>query len=106
MRTGWAEGQLGTAGVLIGEENLLPGGAAVRRAEDAAVRLRRVGVAQGARKRDVGIVRIDDDASDAARLFEAHVFPRLSGVDGLVDAVADGDVAANERLAGAGPYDG
>ena len=36
---------------------------------------------------------------------EAHVRPALAAVGGLPDAVSDGDVRADERLAGAGPDD-
>ena len=54
---------------------------------------------------DVGIVGVDDDPSDAARAFQAQVRPCLAAVCGLVDAVADGDVAADERLSRTHPHD-
>ncbi len=34
---------------------------------------------------------------------ETHVGPRLAAVDGLVDSVAEGNVAPDERLSGPGP---
>ena len=83
------------AGVLVDEQRRSPGLAAVGRAEDAALRLRPVGVAERAREHDVRIRRIDDEARDAAGLLEAHQRPGLAGVGGLVDALPDRDVAAD-----------
>src|SRR6185295_13375146 len=79
--------------------------AGVTGAVDAALLLRTVGVAERAGQHDVRIARVDDDAADPPRRVEAAVRPRLAGVCRLVDAVADRDVAADERFAGAGPDD-
>ena len=96
---------VGAAGVLVGEERLGPGLAAVGGAEDAALLLRAVGVAERARQHDVGILRVDHEARDAAGLLQAHERPGLAGVHGLVDALAERDVAADLALAGARPDD-
>ncbi len=82
---------------------LLPRLAAVRGAINAALRLWSVAGAHRGRKNNVGIVRVDHDARDAARLFQTHVRPRFAGVGGLVNAVAEGDVAADEGFTGADP---
>ena len=96
---------VGAAGVLVDEQRLRPRLAAVGRAEDAALRLRAVGVAERAGEHDVRVLRVDDEARDAAGLLEAHQRPGLAGVGRLVDALADRDVAADLALAGAGPDD-
>src|SRR5262249_44202474 len=97
--------QLGAAGVLVDEQRALPRRAAVGGAEDAALGLRPIGVAQRAREHHLRVRRIDDDATDAPGLVEPHVLPRLPGLGRLVDAVADRDVAADPCLAGPGPDD-
>ena len=96
---------LRAAGVLVDEQRPLPRGAAVGRTEHAALLLWTVRGAERARAHDLRIGRIDHDAADAAGLLEAHVRPRVAGVRRFVDAVPDRDVAANPRLAGAGPDD-
>ena len=52
-----------------------------------------------------GLVRVDRDAGDVARLGQAQVAPGLAAVVGLVDAVAVRDVAADAGLARAGVDD-
>src|SRR5439155_22396433 len=96
---------VGAARVLVDEQRALPRPAAVGRPVHAALELRPVRVAEGAGEHDVGIARIDHDASDASRRLEAGARPGLARIRGFVDAVADRDVAADERLARAGPYD-
>ena len=98
-------GDVRGAGILVDEEHLLPGPAAIRCPIDPALLLGPVAVPHRGHEDDVWVARIDDDARDAAGAVEAHVAPRLSCVSGSVDAIADGDVAANECLAGAGPDD-
>ena len=51
---------------------------------------------------DVRIARIDDDRADMARVLQADVCPRLSGIGGLVHAVTVGDVAAKAGFTAAG----
>ena len=45
---------------------------------------------------------MNDDVADVTSVFEADVGPGLSGVGGFVDAIAEGDVAADAGFAGAG----
>jgi len=96
-------GDVRAAGVLVDEQHAVPRSAAVGRSEDAALRLRAVRVAERAGEDDVGVLRVDDHARDAAGPIEAHARPRFAGVGRLVDAIADRDVASDECLAGAGP---
>ena len=96
---------VGAARVLVDEERALPRLAAIGGAVHAAIGLRAVRVAEGAGEHDVGIARIDRDAADASRRIEPGVRPGLARIGRLVDAVADRDVAADERLARAGPHD-
>src|SRR5688500_10358709 len=93
------------AGVLIDEECALPGPSTIRRLVHTTLLLRTVAVALRGHPDDVGIRRVDHDPADASGGIESHVRPRASGIGGLVDAVADRDVASNERLAGARPDD-
>ena len=72
--------EVGAAGVLVDEEHALPRAAAVGRAIHAAIRLRPVRVAERAGEHDVGIARVDDEASDPARRVEAEVRPALARV--------------------------
>src|SRR5262249_46867483 len=96
---------VGAAGALVDEQRARPRCAAVDGAIDAAILLRPVSVAERAREHDVGISRIDHDPPDPTRVVEARVLPGPPGVGRLVDTVADRDVAADERLASAGPDD-
>src|ERR1700693_3390586 len=96
---------VGATGVFVHEQNLVPSFATISGAEDAALGLRPIGVAQRAGQDDVRIARIDLHAADASGLFEAHQGPVLARVDGLVNPLAHGDVAADERFAGARPDD-
>src|SRR5580700_641400 len=57
-------------------------------AEDAAVGLGSGRSAQDAGKNNVGIGRVDDDASDAAALGQTHVGPGFAGIGGFVDSIA------------------
>ena len=98
------EGQVGAAGVVVHGEHLLPVGAAVGRAVHAALRLRGVGVAQGAGVHPVRVGGMDQNAGDAAGGFEPPVVERAAPVGGAVDAVPHGERRADdEGLAGPGP---
>ena len=93
------------AGLVVEEEDLLPGLAAVGGLEQAAFLVGAVEPAQGADVDDVGIFRMDGDAADLEGLLQAHVLPGLAAVGGLVNAVAVGDGVAWVVLAGADPDD-
>src|SRR5437868_1616652 len=69
-------GKLGAPSVLINEQHLLPTLAAVRRFEDAALALRAVRLANCAGENGIRVVWINDDASNVARLLQAHAAPR------------------------------
>src|SRR5437016_7665710 len=68
---------VGAARVLVDEEHFIPGLSAVCGAEDAALRLRPVGVAQRARQHDVWIARVDFHAADTAYLIQSNQRPGL-----------------------------
>src|SRR6185295_14756931 len=86
---------------LVHEESLLPGLAAIRGAEDAALGVGAEEVTLGGDQHDVGVARIDPHAADVAAVGEAAVLPCLAAVGGAIDAVAGGDVPAGGDLAGA-----
>src|SRR5207248_6765343 len=77
----------------------------VGRLVEAAIRAVAPQLSGGAGVDGVGVARIDDDARDPLRLREPHVLPALAAVDGLVDAVADGDGIARPRFARSHPDD-
>ena len=66
--------------VVILEENFLPRGATVMRTVDASIGIRRIHVAERSHEDGVGILGIDDDATDLFRVFESEMLPRLAGV--------------------------
>src|SRR5438309_469255 len=78
-----------------------PVGATVIAAEDTALGVRAVSVAESGDKSDIGIRGMDDDLADVARVFQSNVVPGLAAVVRTIDAVAEGDVAANAGFAGA-----
>ena len=99
------EGDVDASGVFIFVENFLPGLAAVGGAEDAALGVRSIGMAEGGYENDVGVIGIDDDFADGARVAESDVFPTFAGVEGFVDSIALRNVAAYAGLAGANVND-
>ena len=94
------ENNVDAAGALVEVENFLPGLAAITGAEDAAFGVRAVGMAESGDQGDVGIRGMDDDLADVASVFQSHVVPGLAAVVRTIDAIAEGDVAANAGFAG------
>jgi hypothetical protein len=90
----WIKSDIDAARVLVLVEDLVPGLAAVEGAENAAFRVRAVGMAERGDERDIRITRIDDDFADGAGVAQADVLPGFAAVQCLVDAVALRDVAA------------
>ena len=95
------EGDVDAAGVLVLVEHLLEGLAAVGGAEEAALRVGAVRMAQHRDEQAVRVARIDDDLRNLLAVAQAQVRPGLAGVGGLVDAVAGGEVGALQPLAAA-----
>ncbi len=62
--------------------------------EDATLLLRPGQPAESAGKDVIWVVRINYDPADPASLVEAHVLPRLAGVNRLVNAIAH-DIAVS-----------
>ena len=93
------EGHVDASGVLIFVENFLPGLAAIGRAENTALGVRSVGMAERGHENDVRIVGIDDDFADGAAVAQANVLPGLASVERFVNSIAVRDVSANAGLA-------
>ena len=104
-RVGRVDAEVDGAGLGVAEQHLLPGRAAVARAEHAALLVRPEGVAERGHVDQIGVVRIDADAADVARVGQADAAPGRAAVGRPVDAVAVRDVDADARLAGAGVDD-
>ncbi len=96
------EDDVDRAGVFILEQDLRPTLAAIGRAENAALRVRTVGVADRRDINDVLILGVNDERADVAGVFQADVAPVAAAIDRFINAVAISDVAAQGRLAGAG----
>ena len=95
------EGYIDAAGVLVLEQDLGPGLAAVGGAEDAALLIRPVRMPKRSHENDAGIARVDDQLADRAGVAQAHVLPGFARVERFVDAVAGGGIAADAAFAGA-----
>src|ERR1051325_5081723 len=93
------EDEIDRARLVVTIENLLPGLAAVFRAEDAALSVRAEGVPERRDVDDIRVARVNAHAPYLPRVFEAHALPGLARVGRFVDAVAVRDIAANRRLA-------
>jgi hypothetical protein len=87
------------AGLVVAEQDLVPGCAAVFRPVHAAVGIRRRMVAERGDVDEIGIGRVHTNLGDDLRVGEADVRPGLAGVGRLVGAAALNDVAADVRLA-------
>src|SRR5205814_10537170 len=88
-------------GTVVKIENFLPGLAAIASAENAALGVFTVGVAESSDEGDVGIRGMDDDLADVAGVFQADIVRGFAAVVRTVNAVAEGNVAANASFAGA-----
>src|SRR5690348_15970005 len=98
---GRIEGEIDGSGLVVFEENLLPGLAAIAGFEDAA---RFVGAIRVAHRRDIEHIRIcgvHNDSSDVPGVLEADVIPGLAAVQRLVHAVAVRNISPPAGLAGA-----
>ena len=99
-------GEVGGAAVGVHEQDVLPAPAAVRAAEDAALRVGAEEVPLGGGEHHVGVAGIDPQAADVAAGGEPARLPGPAAVARAIDAVASGDVPAGGDLAGAHVEDG
>src|SRR5258708_23163255 len=83
------------------EQHTLPALAAVAGAEERALVIGAERVAERGDERDIRVSRVDDDGADVRGVAQTQVLPGPAGIEGLVYAVAIGDVAARAGLAGA-----
>src|SRR5206468_9502417 len=86
-RIAGTEGEVDGAGVLVLEEDLVPAPPAIRRAEDPALGIGTVGMAEGGQEHAVRIARVDQDAADLLRVAETDVRPGAAAIRRLVRAV-------------------
>jgi hypothetical protein len=98
-RIGRVHGEIDRAGVGTAREDLLPGGAAVGGAIDAAHFVRPPEMAERGDVHDVGILGMDAHRADGLAILQPDIAPRLAAVDGFVDAVAVGGIAAHAGFA-------
>ena len=89
------------AGVLVLVEHLFKSLAAVGGTENAALRVRTVGMAEHRDKKAIGIARIDGDLRNLLAFAEAEMRPGPACVVGFINAVADRKIGALEAFAAA-----
>jgi len=90
------ENDVAAARAVAEVENFLPGFAAITRAEDAALGVRAVRVPESGDIGDIGTRRMDDDLADGGACPSIPtLFQVLAAVVRTIDAIAEGDVAAN-----------
>ncbi len=90
--------EIDRAGLVVAEEGLLPGLAAVDTLEDAAFGAGCAVLAERCDEDDVRVRWMDADLRDRLRVGEADVGPGLAGIRRPVDAVPRHDVAADAGL--------
>src|SRR6266699_6138027 len=93
------ENAVNATGAVVEVKNFLPGFAAIAGAENAALGVFAVGVAESGDEGDVGIGGMNDDLADVARVSQPNVVPGLAAVVRTVNAIAEGDVATNAGFA-------
>src|SRR5215469_6654397 len=71
---------VGAAGVFVNEEHLRPTLATIGGAENAAIRLRAISVAERTGKNKVRIRRVDDHIANAAGFLKAHARPGFARI--------------------------
>src|SRR5205807_1562520 len=101
LRVGRVEGEGDGAGVLVLGQHLVPGLAAVAGAEDAALGVGPVGVAEHGDEHPVRVARVDQHGPDLLAVAQADVLPGLAAVGRFVHAVADRQVRPLQALAAA-----
>ena len=99
VRIGWIDNQIAGAGFVAAEKNFLPGLAAIFRSKYAALFVRRPHMSLRRDVNDIRILRMDANARNLSRVFQADVLPGLAAVRRFVNSIAVRNVAANRRLA-------
>ena len=79
--------------MLVNVENTLPVFAAIGRPVQTAIATITPQWAMGCHQDFVGVVRVDPDLANVARVFEPHVSPGFAIVRRLVNTIAVGDAA-------------
>jgi hypothetical protein len=84
------------AGVVVLEQHLLEGASAVGGSKHTALGVGPVRVTEDGDEEPVGVARIDGDGRDHLAVAQAEMLPGASGVGGLVDPVADGEIRTDD----------
>jgi hypothetical protein len=99
--SGWVDDHVRGADVVVLEQHLLPGPAAVARSIDAPIGTWSVRKAERGNEDRVGVAGIDGDARNLPRRREADVRPGLARIGGLVHPITDRDRIPHVALTGA-----
>src|SRR3989442_11809236 len=98
MRILGVENDVDAAGAVVEIENFFPRFAAIARAEDAALRVSAVGMAEGSDEGDIGIGRMDNDGADVAGVFSTDTLPSFSSLVGTIKAPTPPEVVTGARF--------
>jgi hypothetical protein len=98
LRVRRIEREVDRPGVLVAVEDLLERLPAVDRAEDAALRVGAVRMAENRDEEAIGILRIHEDRADLPAVGEPEMRPGLSAVGRFVDPVTHGEVRPLEAF--------
>ena len=85
-------------GVVIDVVNLLPGGATVGGSKNTPLLIGSVGMPESGHECDIGICRVDDDASNLLHVRQSDVYPGLAPVIRFEHSVADGEIGTMQAL--------
>src|SRR5205823_12625070 len=101
LRVRGIEREIDRAGVFVFVQDLLEGAAAVGGSKDTPLFIGAVRMAERGDEQAIGISRIDEDRANLSRVAKTQMVPRLAGIAGFVDAVADRQVGPLEPFAAA-----
>ncbi len=95
------KGQVDDAGVFVVKEHALPFFSAVFGIENAALRIRSIGVAEGGNEDFFRVAGIHENPGNLPRILETNVGPAFAAIRGPVHAVPVGDRRAHVGFASA-----
>src|SRR5690348_489406 len=90
---------IGAAGVFIFEEHFFEGLAPVRRAENSALLICSIGMAENSYEESIRVARIDGQLRNLLAVAQAKMSPSFAGIRRLVDSVSRGEVRALQPFA-------
>ena len=101
VRVGGIDRYVGAAGALILRDDSLPRPAAIGRTINPSLIIGPIRMPEHGCENTVGIAGIYGKRGNLLRIIKAEMGPGLAGIDGFVNAVANGEIGANQPFAAA-----